>query len=326
MSAAARARAGKKPAPARISPAMRTLLALLSLLTLVSSARAVCVGDCSGDDEVAINELIVGVGIALGSDPVSACRSLDANDDGTVSIGELVSGVNNALSGCVHDATPTESPSTPESSPTATAPPTVTPTPAMGPEILWFAVTNADDSYLPPSATDPSGIPIYERAFGFGFSLVIEARHGSSNRPVADMTFIEGDTPDLQVQSSRPLGNGSTAVCDGESPNFGGVPAVDPPQLEDPGAIADALNDLGCRFIDGQGKTEGRICQQGCVRFETGEYGCQMGDEVELQFCAPVPMASLAFPVGDTMLTARVRDQAGNLGAPARLIVRVAAP
>ena len=37
---------------------------------------------------------------------------------------------------------------------------------------------------------------------------------------------------------------------------------------------------------------------------------------------APVSMP-LSFPSGDTLVTARVRDQAGNLGAPARLLVRI---
>ena len=301
---------------------MFVLLALVLSAALAAPAQAVCVGDCSGDDTVAINELIVGVGIALGSEAVAACPALDANHDGIVAISELVSGVDNALDGCMSVGTPTGSPSTATPPPTATASPTVTPTPAIGPDILFFGITNADDSYQPPTATDPNGIPIYERPFGFGFSLVVEARHGTDNRQVAGTTFIDGGVPDLQVQATRPLGDGSPAVCDGAAPTFGGVPAIDPPRLDDPDAIADPLNDFGCRFIDGQGNTVGRICQLGCVRFESGDYGCQMGDNTEIQFCAPVSMP-LTFPSGDTLVTARVRDQAGNLGAPAQLLVRV---
>jgi hypothetical protein len=303
---------------------VRVLLAVVLSAVLSAPVHAICVGDCSGDDAVNINELIVGVGIALGSGSVAACPALDANDDGTVSIAELVNGVNNALDGCLHDGTPTGSPSTPTPPPTATATPTVTATPAIGPGIVFFGVTNADDSYQPPTATDPGGIPIYERPFGFGFSLVVEAVRGSSNDPVGGATFIDGGVPDLQVQATRPLGNGSAAVCDGAAPIFGGVPAIDPPRLEDPDAIADPLNDFGCRFIDGQGQPKGRRCGLGlgCVRFESGEYGCQTGDSTELQFCAPVPM-TLSFASGDTLVTARVRDQAGNLGPPAQLLVRI---
>ena len=59
-----------------------------------------CVGDCDGDGMVAINELITGVNIALGSADVSACPSFDIDGDGEVAINELITGVNNALNGC----------------------------------------------------------------------------------------------------------------------------------------------------------------------------------------------------------------------------------
>jgi len=59
-----------------------------------------CVGDCSGDGTVAINELISGVNIALGNNELSTCPAFDANQDGMVGINELIQAVNNALNGC----------------------------------------------------------------------------------------------------------------------------------------------------------------------------------------------------------------------------------
>lgn len=59
-----------------------------------------CPGDCNGDGSVAINELVLGVNIALGRQPASACASFDANGDGSVAINELILGVNAALRGC----------------------------------------------------------------------------------------------------------------------------------------------------------------------------------------------------------------------------------
>ncbi|MBX3025798.1 Ig-like domain-containing protein [bacterium] len=59
-----------------------------------------CVGDCNGDGMVSIDELIRGVNIALGSQPVAACPSFDANGSGTVDIAELITAVNAALAGC----------------------------------------------------------------------------------------------------------------------------------------------------------------------------------------------------------------------------------
>ena len=78
-------------------------LALGLLLSSAATARAqdMCTGDCDGDGEVAINELILGVNIALGSQAVDNCPSFDIDGDGTVAINELIKAVNNALTGCV---------------------------------------------------------------------------------------------------------------------------------------------------------------------------------------------------------------------------------
>jgi len=65
-----------------------------------TSALPSCAGDCSGDGSVAINELIAGVGIALGNQPLTACPSFDVNGDGRVAINELIAAVNNALGTC----------------------------------------------------------------------------------------------------------------------------------------------------------------------------------------------------------------------------------
>jgi len=47
---------------------------------------------------VAINELIVGVNLALGNGGL--CAAADADGSGDVAINELIQGVNNALRGC----------------------------------------------------------------------------------------------------------------------------------------------------------------------------------------------------------------------------------
>jgi len=59
-----------------------------------------CAGDCNGDHEVTINELITGVNIALGSAQLTQCPSFDRNGDGEVAINELIQGVNAALGSC----------------------------------------------------------------------------------------------------------------------------------------------------------------------------------------------------------------------------------
>ena len=59
-----------------------------------------CVGDCDGDGIVAIDELLVGVNIAIGGAPVSACAQFDLNGDHTVTVNEIIAAVKNALGGC----------------------------------------------------------------------------------------------------------------------------------------------------------------------------------------------------------------------------------
>ncbi len=107
----------------------RHLTASLLLATLAvasapaAPAAAQCAGDCDADGAVAINELITGVNIALGTTAVSACPSFDGNGDDSVAINELITAVTHALVGCA--AAPTATP-TPTSGTPATA--TATPT------------------------------------------------------------------------------------------------------------------------------------------------------------------------------------------------------
>lgn len=85
-------------------------------------AAAQCVGDCTGKGSVTISDLVLGVNIALGNALVSDCESLDANKDMMVSVNELILAVNNALAGQCTVVTPSVTA-------TSTAPRTSTPTP-----------------------------------------------------------------------------------------------------------------------------------------------------------------------------------------------------
>ena len=59
-----------------------------------------CVGDCDGDGQVTVDEVILGVNIALGNTLLTQCPALDGNLDSLLTIEELVRGVNDALFGC----------------------------------------------------------------------------------------------------------------------------------------------------------------------------------------------------------------------------------
>ena len=118
------------------------LLPTLALAALPGVARAACVGDCDGNGGVAINELVLGVTIALGSTDVSACPAIDADGHGDATINELIAAVNNALAGCPATPTPLEV--------TATATATST-TAATGTSTATVSATATRTA--PPSAT-----------------------------------------------------------------------------------------------------------------------------------------------------------------------------
>ena len=61
---------------------------------------APCPGDCVPDGQVQVGELVVGVNIALGIAPTSDCEAFDSDDDGGVSVHELIAAVRGGLLGC----------------------------------------------------------------------------------------------------------------------------------------------------------------------------------------------------------------------------------
>lgn len=63
-------------------------------------APPACPGDCNRDDVVAVDELLLGVGIALGVELPEKCAALDRNSDGAGTIEELVAAAHATVSGC----------------------------------------------------------------------------------------------------------------------------------------------------------------------------------------------------------------------------------
>jgi len=96
------------------------LAALLASVVPAGAAHAACVGDCNNDGLVTVDELVHGVNIALGELPLSGCPAFDADSSGDVTVNELIVGVSNAVNVCPSEATPTMTP-TPTTSPTPTA-------------------------------------------------------------------------------------------------------------------------------------------------------------------------------------------------------------
>jgi hypothetical protein len=78
-----------------------SFLAATSFVAVPSSeAQVTCIGDCDINFAVEVNELITMVGIALGANPIDACRLGDLDGGSDITVDEILSGVQAALEGC----------------------------------------------------------------------------------------------------------------------------------------------------------------------------------------------------------------------------------
>jgi photosystem II stability/assembly factor-like uncharacterized protein len=70
-----------------------------------------CVGDCDGNGEVAVGELVAMVSIALGDADAASCPGGDRNGNGAADIDEVLAAVDGALNGCAgSEPSPTPTP------------------------------------------------------------------------------------------------------------------------------------------------------------------------------------------------------------------------
>src|SRR4249920_3030906 len=74
---------------------MKALIVLLWLVLGAGAAGAQCCGDCSGDGNVTINDLITAVNNALNGCPAAEPCCGDCSGDGEVTINDLITAVNN---------------------------------------------------------------------------------------------------------------------------------------------------------------------------------------------------------------------------------------
>jgi hypothetical protein len=197
---------------------------------------------------------------------------------------------------------------------------TPTSTPLIGPIVTAFGVADSSGTFNQIVETDPQGLPIYSRQGGNDFVIYVEGRPGPGRLPVGTNLLSTRlgspiGQPDLQLVTNRPLGDGSSTVCDKAFPSTGGVPAIAPPDFSFEQTISDALNDFSCRF-----RTFNEA-DFACTQDSNGSFLFGNGGSTT-QFCVLVNDA-LTFPTGDTVLTVRLRDTAGQAGPSAQIVVRV---
>jgi hypothetical protein len=189
----------------------------------------------------------------------------------------------------------------------------------IGPVVTFAGIARADGSRVEPTGTNAQGYPIFQHPVGAGFMVVIEGKPGISNLEVARGIFRYDaadptQQPDLQVEVNRALGDGSEAVCDARRPTIGGVPAVNPPSFAQTAKVSGALNDLACRF-------ESFIeSNASCTVNKYGDFEF-VSKQSKVQFCMVVAR-SWQFPLGDTLVSVRLRDTDGNPGPVSHFVMQ----
>jgi hypothetical protein len=83
---------------------------LCSVILCTPAGAQDCTGDCNADGAVTVDELLTGIGIALGQRSRDDCPAFDVDLNGAVSVNELVAAVGAAFSVCRLLPTPTRVP------------------------------------------------------------------------------------------------------------------------------------------------------------------------------------------------------------------------
>jgi hypothetical protein len=300
--------------------ALRSLWVLLAVFAAVVAARtagAQLRGDVNCNGTLGAGDLTTLTAVVF-DDASSECGEADVNADGWISAADVTALVD-VLEAPV----------------------------GIGPLVTFFGLTRADDVLLPQSGTNADGVPIFSHLAGTGFSIVVEGKPGSDGctvgpcaegtpsdqsecKPQISVSCVLGFTrlPDLQIEASNPLGNGSPAVCDSSGDNPGGIPGIFPVTFDvnvNPD-IVNIVNDFACRFLDGGpggGQPVARGPNYACVKDAvTEEYGFANPTST-VEFCASITSVEQFPPATDTTLTVRLRDVIGNVGPPAQIIVHV---
>ncbi len=198
--------------------ATATIVSTLILAGLPAPSHA-CTGDCDSNGQVAINELVRMVNIALGVQPLDACPAADASGDGAVRINELVLAVGNALNGCPATATPTMEPSaTPTIEPSATATTEPSETPTIEPSATATTPPSEVAIEIGAAVGRPGGTVEVEVRLVSGTSVA-----GTENDVLFGADVFVSEVP---IGSRTCRENGSPCVTDADC-GFGGCKLVD---------------------------------------------------------------------------------------------------
>jgi hypothetical protein len=190
----------------------------------------------------------------------------------------------------------------------------------IGPIVTFAGAARADGYRIEPDGKNAQGYPIYINPVGSGFMIVVEGKPGISNLETGRSIFHHDPSdptarPDLEIQVTRALGDGSAEVCDARKPKIGGIPAINPPSFAEKPRVSATINDLSCRFetfIESNAS---------CTVDASGDFSFLNPKNSKVQFCMVVAR-SWAFQDGDTLVSVRLRDIEGNPGPVEHFVLR----
>lgn len=167
---------------------------------------------------------------------------------------------------------------------------------------------------------DAQGRQIYQ-VNGGQLLIVVEGAKGLSNASVGQSTMPGsfGDWPDIQIETTQQLGDGTRGTCANGDPG-GGVPGINPPNFtpeSSPGILTAALDSFGCQF-------EYHFPNALCT-WSGDPTNAHYLSGSTAQFCDQMS-ANAPFNSGDSVVTVRLRDINGNTGPTAQIVVRVSTP
>lgn len=136
---------------------VRTVVAACALVLATTGwAAARCAGDCDGDAGVSVDELTYLVNVSLQSASSQGCGAGDVNQDGLITVDELVVAVAGALRGCRTE--------------TATPSPTRTSSPAPQPTLPPDSELYREFDRVSSGACERNRIQVRETLLSFGCS------------------------------------------------------------------------------------------------------------------------------------------------------------
>ena len=181
---------------------------------------------------------------------------------------------------------------------------------------------------IAPSGTTANGVPIFTRPSGTAFHLVIEGQPGANHVTVGNSAYDAEllSFPDLQIETSRALGNGSTAVCDSAGSKAGGVPGNRSPQLSTnqiPALRRQRLR-LPLSSMAAANPWRGAPARPVPPTAPAPPDSPSSTQRARCSFAPPITKV-LQFPDGDTVLTARLQGIDATPGPTAQIVVRIGA-